>query len=268
MPISRFASIILPNRSTNLLQGFHSYRRFQCRGYCEAPKCNRKITTQNVVPEKPSDVRSRSWSWVIVPAGLLMIAGVGTVVHYNDERRAVPKGQGNERAKNTIYGPKFGGPFTLFDTEHHLVTERNLLGNWVLLYFGYTSSPDVGPEEVQKMAKVIKTLDSKQNVNLIPIFVTLDPQRDSLSQLRAYLKEFDHRIVGLTGPITAVRQMAQEYRVYFKKVEEDGSDYLIDSSHKMYLLQPNMEIVRCFGVEYGAEQLSEEILMEMSKSTK
>ncbi|KAF8404578.1 hypothetical protein HHK36_009465 [Tetracentron sinense] len=176
--------------------------------------------------------------------------------------------QGTGDEGNTVKGPTIGGPFTLIDTEHRLVTERNLRGNWVLLYFGYTSSPDVGPEEVQKMAKAIDILESKQNLKVIPVFVTIDPQRDSPSQLRAYLKEFDPRIGGLTGPITAIRQMAQEYRVYFKKVEEDGDDYLIDSSHKMYLMDPNMEIVRCFGLEYDTEQLSEAILNEVNKIPK
>ncbi|KAL6993138.1 Protein SCO1 2, mitochondrial [Sarracenia purpurea var. burkii] len=71
--------------------------------------------------------------------------------------------------------------------------------------------------------------------------------------------------MGLTGPVAAVRQMAQEYRVYFK-VEEDGDDYLIESSHKMNLLNPKMEVVRCFGVEYNAEELSEAIFMEMKRT--
>ncbi|KAJ9670063.1 hypothetical protein PVL29_026552 [Vitis rotundifolia] len=187
-------------------------------------------------------------------------------MHYNDERRAVLKGQGNNSERSAVLGPIIGGPFTLIDAKHQLVTEQNLLGNWVLLYFGYTSSPDVGPEQVQMMAKAIDFLESKQNVRLLPVFVTIDPHRDSPSQLQAYLKEFDSRIVGLTGPDAAIRQMAQEYRVYFRKVEEDGDDYLVESSHNMYLMSPNMEVVRCFGVEYNAEELSQEILKEVKRS--
>ncbi|KAJ7945390.1 Protein SCO1, mitochondrial-like protein [Quillaja saponaria] len=110
------------------------------------------------------------------------------------------------------------------------------------------------------MAKAIDILESKQNVKILPVFVTIDPQRDTPSQLRAYLKEFNSSIIGLTGPVTAIRQMAQEYRVYFKKVEEEGGDYLVDCSHNMYLLNPNMEVARCFGLEYSAKDLSEAIL--------
>ncbi|PKI61196.1 hypothetical protein CRG98_018427 [Punica granatum] len=116
------------------------------------------------------------------------------------------------------------------------------------------------------MAKAIDVLESKQKVKILPVFVTIDPQRDTPSHLRAYLREFDSRIVGLTGPVAAVRQMAQEYRVYFRKVEEEGDDYLVESSHNMYLLNPNMEVVRCFGIEYGADELSEAIVKELKRN--
>ncbi|RDY07617.1 Protein SCO1-like 2, mitochondrial [Mucuna pruriens] len=200
------------------------------------------------------------------PAAVLGFAGIAAFFHYNDERRAVPKGHQGGGLRNVVNGPIIGGPFTLINTEKQTITERNFLGNWVLLYFGYTSSPDLGPEHVQIMAKAIDILESKQNLKILPVFVTIDPQRDTPSQLHAYLKEFDSRIIGLTGPVAAVRQMAQEYRVYFKKVEEDGSDYLVDCSHNMYLLNPKMEVMRCFGVEYNVEELSEAIQKELSRN--
>ncbi|GKC84535.1 protein SCO1 homolog 2, mitochondrial [Tanacetum coccineum] len=80
-------------------------------------------------------------------------------------------------------------------------------------------------------------------------------------------QKFDENIIGLTGPVSAVREMAHEYRVFFKKVEEDGDDYLVESSHNMYLMNPNMEIVRTFGLEYNAEQLTQEIHKELQKIT-
>lgn len=66
-------------------------------------------------------------------------------------------GQGSN-TRSSVTGPIIGGPFTLLDTQNRIVTEKNLLGNWVLLYFGYTSSPDVGPEQVRTMAKAIDVL--------------------------------------------------------------------------------------------------------------
>ncbi|TYJ47061.1 hypothetical protein E1A91_A02G161900v1 [Gossypium mustelinum] len=199
------------------------------------------------------------------PPILLGFGGLLAFLHYNDERRAVKIGKDSYTGSDTAAAPIIGGPFTLVNSENQIVNEQDFLGNWVLLYFGYTSSPDIGPDQVRIMAKVIDTLEAKENLKVLPVFVTIDPQRDTPAQLRAYLKEFDPRIVGLGGPVSAVRQMAQEYRVYFKKVEEEGDDYLVESSHSMYLIDPKMKVVRCFGVEYNAEQLSKEILKELKK---
>lgn len=271
MPISRLFFFTSKNsRDTlNLLQRFGLSNR--CHR-CSCIKSRRYSTgrrnTPPLLPENQKTENSLSWSSYIIPTALLGVVGVAVLLHYNDERRAVLKGQGPIQEGNTTKGPKIGGPFSLIDTESQVVTERNLLGNWVLLYFGYTSSPDLGPAEVQKMAKAVDLLESKRNIQILPVFVTIDPQRDNVSQLRAYLKEFDSRIMGLTGSVAAIRQMAQEYRVFFKKVEEDGDDYLVESSHNMYLMNPNMEIVRCFGIEYNAEELSHAILEEIKRVDK
>ncbi|XP_062199889.1 protein SCO1 homolog 2, mitochondrial-like isoform X2 [Phragmites australis] len=209
--------------------------------------------------------------YYIVPSALLAFAGLATFVHYNDERRAVPLGEGARQTsvpkRCTTNRPAIGGPFKLYDTENNVVTESKLRGNWTLMYFGYTSCPDVGPAEVQKMADVIKLLESKYDTKITPLFVTIDPQRDSPVQLKAYLSEFDPRIVGLTGSISAVRQIAQEYRVFFKRVEEIGQDYLVESSPNMYLLDPCFETVRCFGVEYEASDLAVAITTEVQKAS-
>lgn len=274
MPFSRILFSSLKNRSTeasNLLKRYGQgrdtvgqpiFRRFHSSSHRSAKNTN----TRPLMPEE-TPATSYSWRSYLIPTAVL--GGVGGAVfflHYNDERRAILKGQEAKSECRNINGPVIGGPFSLIDTAGRLVTGQDLLGNWVLLYFGYTSSPDVGPAEVQKLAKAIDMLGSKQDVKVLPIFVTIDPQRDTPSQLRAYLKEFDSRIVGLTGPVSAIRQMAQEYRVYFKKVEEDGDDYLVESSHNMYLMNPNMEIVRCFGVEFSPEELSEAVVKEIKKT--
>ncbi|KAL2521570.1 Protein SCO1-like protein 2 [Forsythia ovata] len=277
MPLARFLLSSLKNRSEESL---HIYKRFVAseryyacctrfgaskRFYSSSGRSTRNNTPSLQLPEQ--SVPPSPWRSFIIPGSV--IAGIGGLVffiHYNDEKRAIPKGQGAKFERSAIQGPIIGGPFSLINTEGQLVTEHNLLGNWILIYFGYTSSPDVGPAEVQKMAKSVEILESKQNLKILPIFVTIDPQRDTPAQLRAYLREFDSRIVGLTGSVTAVRQMAQEYRVFFKKVDEEGDDYLVDSSHNMYLINPNMEVVRCFGVEYSAEELTEAIIKEMKKT--
>ncbi|XP_050374011.1 protein SCO1 homolog 2, mitochondrial [Argentina anserina] len=267
MPISRSCFSSFRHRSKeafNLLRRSAQSNRVQSQNYANSSKRasgRTDISTSTPVDTPPP--RSRGSFVIPVAATILGFAGLVAFLSYNDERRVVKKGQDNCSCANNLKGPKIGGPFTLKDTGNHTVTEKNLQGNWAVLYFGYTSSPDVGPEQVQMMAKAINILESRHNLKVLPVFVTIDPERDNTSHLCAYLKEFDSRILGLTGSVTAIRQMAQECRVFFRKIEEDGDDYLVESSHNMYLMSPNMEVVRCFGVEYNAEELSEAILKEL-----
>ncbi|KAH6784432.1 hypothetical protein C2S52_009391 [Perilla frutescens var. hirtella] len=223
-------------------------------------------STSSIKPQLEPQPRNKWGSFLIPGFAIAGVGGLFFLIHSNDEKRAVAKGKGEKFERSAIQGPIIGGPFSLINTEGRLVTEKNLLGNWVLLYFGYTSSPDVGPAEVRKMANTINTLESKQNIKVLPIFVTIDPQRDTPSHLRAYIQEFDSGIVGLTGPVAAIRQMAQEYRVFFRKVDEEGDDYLVESSHNMYLINPNMEVTRSFGIEYSAEELAEAVAKEIKKT--
>ncbi|GAA0140140.1 oxidase [Lithospermum erythrorhizon] len=282
MSISRLR-FLLKDQSFNNFKRVGPVKRFHSSSPM-AMKSEKRVYSHSLPKSSPPP---RGWSPFLIPAALTGFGGLVLFLHYNDERRAIPKGQEVKfERSDTPQGPIIGGPFSLMNTEGKVVTERSLIGNWVLLYFGYTSSPDVGPAEVQKMAKAVALLDSKHSVKVQPTFVTLDPQRDTPSQLSAYLKEimnadcvdrhvsaymcieseFDLRILGLTGPVGAIRQMAQEYRVFYRKIDEEGNDYLVECSHNMYLLNPEMKVVRCFGVEYNAEELAEAILKDMNKT--
>ncbi|RXI09322.1 hypothetical protein DVH24_033939 [Malus domestica] len=262
MPFPRFIFFSSKQRSQealNLLRRSGFSKKMQSRNYAKSSNHANGKTDIRPPMNVETPPASHSWGTYVIPAaGILGFAGIATFIRYNDERRVTLKGQGNNQCMNNVRGPIIGGPFTLVDTENHTVTERNLLGNWVLLYFGYTSSPDVGPEQVQMMAKTINILDGLVNIS----FWFPHPPHSKFSWT-----EFDSRIVGLTGPVSAIRQIAQEYRAYFKKVEEDRDDYLVESSHNMYLMNPNMEVVRCFGVEYNAEELSEAIVKELKRTS-
>ncbi|XP_048233104.1 protein SCO1 homolog 2, mitochondrial isoform X2 [Ricinus communis] len=215
----------------SLLHRFGPSRRIQSHSYNKStgPTYGKRAPLVTVATQAPR-LRLGAWSWTIPIA---MFAGFASLVYYNDQRRGFQNVGGN---KCGVDDKGIGGPFTLIDSDNRVVTEQEFLGNWYLFYFGYTFSPDVGPEQVQVMAKAIDILEKKKNHKVFPVFVTIDPQRDTPSHLRAYLKEFDSRIVGLTGPVGAVRQMAQEYRVFFRKVEEEGDDYLVECSNYMHCI--------------------------------
>uniref|UniRef100_A0A2N9GMS5 CGL160/ATPI domain-containing protein n=1 Tax=Fagus sylvatica TaxID=28930 RepID=A0A2N9GMS5_FAGSY len=293
MSISRFLFSFSKRRSTqalNLLNRCGPSKNIQSCNYAKSSGYKNGKTQLNHSVTSVETPASRSWAPYVIPAaGILGFGGLAAFLHYNDEKRAILKGlasviapiatgpdnfEGHDLKAQVVAllisaavpsgrGAIIGGPFTLVDTENQIVTEQNFHGKWVLLYFGYTSSPDTGPEQVQMMAMAVNLLESKHDSKIVPVFVTIDPQRDNPSQLRAYLKDFDSRIIGLTGPVSAIRQMAQEFRVYFKKVEEEGDDYLVESNHNMYLMNPRLEVVKCFGVEYNAEELSKAILKEL-----
>ncbi|KAJ0252425.1 Protein SCO1 2 [Hirschfeldia incana] len=252
--------------AANILRG----KRIQSFNYSKSTKRSHGKTDVNPQLLIGAQTYPRSRLRYAAPALVLGFTGFIGFLHYNDERRAVPKGITSSisgcgcGSNTTVKGPIIGGPFTLMSTQKNIVSEKEFCGQWVLLYFGYSFSPDVGPEQLKMMSKAVHQLESNHDQKILPVFVTLDPLRDTPSHLHAYLKEFDSRILGLTGSASAIRQMAQEYRVYFKKVQEDGDDYLVGTCHNMYLLNPKMEVVRCFGTEYNPDDLSHEVLKEVT----
>jgi len=107
------------------------------------------------------------------------------------------------------------------------------------MYFGFTHCPDICPDELDKMAKMIDTIKAKRGANVVrPIFVTCDPNRDSPAVVKSYLAEFHPDIVGLTGTWDEVKAMCKAYRVYFSTPPhvQPGQDYLVDHSIYFYLM--------------------------------
>jgi len=136
--------------------------------------------------------------------------------------------------------PAIGGPWTLIDTEtKQLVSEKSFAGKFTLLYFGFARCPDICPSEMVKVGKIMDDLKKKNPdmaKNLVPIFVTIDPARDSIKNLREYAKDFHPEYVFLTGTPGQIKQMTKSYRVYVSKADEtEDGDYLVDHSIVLYL---------------------------------
>ncbi|KVI11449.1 Copper chaperone SCO1/SenC, partial [Cynara cardunculus var. scolymus] len=126
-----------------------------------------------------------------------------------------------------------GGPFNLLDHDGISVTEKDFKGKWTLIYFGFTHCPDICPDELQKLAAAIDKIKGKAGFEIVPVFISVDPERDTVEQVREYVKEFHPKLIGLTGHPDEIKKAARAYRVYYMKTEEegsDGSDYLVDHS--------------------------------------
>jgi cytochrome oxidase Cu insertion factor (SCO1/SenC/PrrC family) len=143
-----------------------------------------------------------------------------------------------------------GGPFALTNQDGKRMTEQDFRGKYMLVAFGYTSCPDVCPAELQTMANAMDTLGSKAD-KVNPVFITIDPERDTAEQMRSYVKNFSPRFIGLTGTAEEIKQAARAYRVFYAKSEEKNSalGYLMDHSAFIYLMNPQGEYVTHFA--YG-----------------
>src|SRR6185437_773362 len=133
-------------------------------------------------------------------------------------------------------GLAIGGPFTLVDQSGKRVTQADFRGRWMLVYFGYTFCPDVCPTELQTIAGALDKL-GPDAASIAPLFITIDPARDTPAILADYVKLFDNRLIGLTGSAKEIDDVAREYRVYYAKVTQNsGGSYLMDHSSFAYLM--------------------------------
>jgi protein SCO1/2 len=130
-----------------------------------------------------------------------------------------------------------GGPFSLVDQNGARVTEKTFLGRPLLLYFGYTTCPDVCPLDLAKIARIAKRVSAESHVDVKPIFVTVDPERDTPEKLKPYVHFFGADFSGLTGTPEEIAKIGDEYHVYYKKVPTaDGANYMVDHSTMLFLL--------------------------------
>lgn len=143
-----------------------------------------------------------------------------------------------------------GGPFTLTDHHGQAVTQDILNGKINLVYFGYTYCPDICPTDLQLIGQALDQLSPDELADTQALFVSVDPDRDTPQQLAGYVGLFHPAIRGLTGTPDQIAGAAKAYRAYYKKIsaEEAGSsDYLMDHSAFIYLMDRNGRFVRVFG---------------------
>jgi cytochrome oxidase Cu insertion factor (SCO1/SenC/PrrC family) len=136
-----------------------------------------------------------------------------------------------------------GGPFALVDHTGTPRTDQDFRGKVVLIYFGFTFCPDVCPTDLQQIGLALDRLGSLAT-EVQPLFITLDPKRDTPEHLAEYVPSFHKDIVGLSGSATAIRAAADAYKVYYREVaREGGSDYTIDHSAFLYLMDRDGQFI-------------------------
>jgi protein SCO1/2 len=160
-----------------------------------------------------------------------------------------------------------GGPFSLVNQDGKRVTEKDFLGKYMLVFFGYTYCPDVCPTELQVMTAALDAMGPEAE-KIQPVFVSVDPQRDTPEVLKAYVENFGPRLVGLTGSADEIASVAKAYRVYYAKSgDKDSADaYLMDHSSIVYLMGPDGRFVKHFPYSTDAQKLSSELKETLTAS--
>ncbi|KAF3586688.1 hypothetical protein F2Q69_00032144 [Brassica cretica] len=161
-----------------------------------------------------------------------------------------------------------GGPFSLIRDDGKRITEKDLMGKWTILYFGFTHCPDICPDELIKLAAAIDKIKEKSGVDVVPVFISVDPERDTVQQVHEYVKEFHPKLIGLTGTPEEIKSVARSYRVYYMKTEEEDSDYLVDHSIVMYLMSPEMNFVKFYGKNHDVDSLTDGVVKEIRQYRK
>ncbi|MGW9330622.1 SCO family protein [Bosea sp. NPDC055594] len=155
-----------------------------------------------------------------------------------------------------------GGPFALTTTEGKTLTDKDLRGAPFLVFFGFTHCPDICPTKLFEISEVLRAAGTKGE-KLRALFISVDPERDTVETLKSYLDSFDPRIIGLTGDRAAIDAAIKAYRGYSKKVPLKDGDYTMDHTALVYLMDKNGGFVGAFNIERPPAEAAQEWLRHL-----
>jgi cytochrome oxidase Cu insertion factor (SCO1/SenC/PrrC family) len=185
----------------------------------------------------------------LIPYLLLVAALAGGLLWHESETvpglgRVVTTGQIN-----------VGGPFDLIDQDGHARSDKDFRGRFMLIYFGYSFCPDVCPTTLGVVAQALDKMGA-DGKRITPVFITIDPARDTPAVLKQYMKAFGPNFVGLTGRDAAIREVKQQYRVYAKKTPLEKGGYAMDHSSVLYLIGPDGKMVSFYDEAISPDDLA------------
>ena len=152
-------------------------------------------------------------------------------------------------------GLSLGGAFTLTASDGSTVTDQTYRGKWLLIYFGYTYCPDACPTALNEISTAMAKLGTNAE-KVQPLFITVDPERDTPKVMAEYVQAFDAHIVGLTGTPQQIAAVAKEYRVYYERRKTDDGGYLMDHTSLIYVIDPRGRFVRMFPGDMSGDRMA------------
>lgn len=196
-------------------------------------------------------------------AGLLLAAVPG-IAHAQ-----APDAELAERLMDELMwnrGP-IGGPFALVDHTGKPRSDADFRGKLLLIYFGYSYCPDVCPTDLQQIGLAIDAL-GRDGEAVQPLFITLDPERDSVAHLAEYVPLFHPRLIGLRGSAEETRKVADAYKVYYTKYPPGSPDYVIDHSSFIYLVDQAGKYLGFFPPGTSADRMVEMLKLHLPAAKK
>ncbi len=193
--------------------------------------------------------------WARMAAAVVVAAVAGSALWVWTRRSADPFA---DCRGGQVAGGDIGGPFTLVDGSGRTVTDAEVITRPSLVYFGYTFCPDVCPLDNQRNAEAVDILE-EMGIEATPVFISIDPKRDTPEVIAAYAANLHPRMIGLTGSEEQVRAASQAYRTYYQVRDPGEEFYLIDHSTFTYLVLPGRGFVDFFRRETTAQEMAERV---------
>lgn len=179
----------------------------------------------------------------------------GSAWYVLSDRKADPFAQCRQ---GQVAGGDIGGPFTLVNSAGQTVTDAEVLTKPSLVYFGYTFCPDVCPFDMSRNVEAVDLLE-KKGIDVTPVFISIDPERDTPEALADYEANLHPKLIALTGSAEQVRAASQAYKTFYKRRETGDEFYLLDHSTFTYLVLPGVGFVDFFRREITSEQMAESV---------
>lgn len=196
---------------------------------------------------------------IVLLLAIVVIAAAAAMAEWlvirNDDVTKAPSG--------LITSVEIGGPFSLTDHTGRQVTDRDFRGNFTLVFFGYTFCPDVCPTELGDIALALDELGT-DSVGVTPLMISIDPERDTPATLAEYVPLFHERLIGLTGTAEQIKEVADAYRIFYRRVEDPKyTYYLMDHTSFVYLLDPEGKVASLFRYGTSPEEMAAIIRQHM-----
>jgi len=206
---------------------------------------------------------SNNFMKIVIGMGLL----IGVVALYLLLSIETPKKPLAGKGYNNEPNIEIGGDFELIDQEGEIFNSKRLNGKLSLIYFGFTYCPDICPASIQKITEVIKVLE-KYKIDITPVFITIDPERDTSAMLKEYLKHFNNKFIGLTGTAQQIKEVADKFKVYYAKVDmgpNHAGSYMLDHSSFVYLIDEKGKYIQHFYLNSPQEEIIEYVRVKLNQ---